>query len=704
MISTIGYSFVLGALTIAAFGGLLGIVGGLTRRESVYRWVRLSAVGFATCMFLANLTMEVALLRRDFTVSYVAQVGSHQTPNLFTVVSLWSALEGSILFWGAIMGAYLLAFALVYRKDRTRFLTIALGVMLMVGVFFAFLIAGPANPFRPTAPQVLEGIRLAGDGPGPNPLLQNHILMVVHPPMLYLGYVGMTVPFGIAVAGLLAGEMGASWMAPMRRWTLIPWVFLSTGIILGGWWAYTVLGWGGYWAWDPVENASFLPWLTATAFIHSIMVQERRQMLRVWTLVLGLATFWMTILGTFMTRSGVFNSVHAFTQSDIGPTFLVFLGLVALVSIVLLGARGPLLIARGEFKSFASREFSILINNVVFAAFTVVVLGGTVYPLIKEGLFDKKISVGEPYFNFFALPIGLLILFLMGVGPALPWGRGDAKSLRHLLPAAGAGLFTFLTSLGATWAQVMEKASAIWAPMTFGLAAFVIVVTLREMFLPARVRMREKKEDVFTALVQSIVRARRRFGGYVVHLGVVMVIIAIAASRTYSSHASGTLKRGESMTLAGYTLTFTGLRQGREPHRDWVGARLEVTGNGLTSKPGDTSNVILPRSNFYERSTDPVGTPAVRSSPREDLYVSLMAFDEKAQTASLKVWVFPMVGWIWWAIPVFGLGTLIAAWPSRRARIVSDVVPLAAAAGAAPPVPGESAPPAAGAASGGLAT
>ncbi|ADO71478.1 heme lyase CcmF/NrfE family subunit [Stigmatella aurantiaca] len=665
MTGTLGNGLVLGALVCAAFGALVGLTSGLRRSEAGFPWVMRAVVGFFACMAAANLSMVYALVTDDFSIQYVTQVGSRATPLLFKIVSLWSALEGSILFWGLIMGSFVLAFALAHRHEHQRYMSLALGTMLAVGVFFAFLIAGPANPWGAVSP-------VPADGPGPNPLLQNHILMVIHPPMLYLGYVGMTVPFGVAVAALLRGEIGDAWMAPLRRWTLLAWMFLSIGIILGSWWAYAVLGWGGYWAWDPVENASFLPWLTATAFIHSTMVQERKQMLRLWTMSLALASFILTILGTFMTRSGIFNSVHSFTQSDIGPTFLVFIAVLLVFSIVLLATRGHLLVAQGRIASWMSRETSILVNNLVFVAITFTVLLGTVYPLISEAVRGVRVSVGEPYFNKMAVPGGVAVLFLMGVGPMLPWGTPDKAAVRRqfLIPA-GVGLVVTALCYG-------MGLRGVYPLLTFGLAGFVTVITLRELLAPVRVRMTERKEGLFTAVVQSATKARRRFGGYVVHLGIVLIIVAVAASSAYVQHTSGTLKLGETMTLGGYQLKFLGMTSGQEPHRAFTAARVEVT------TPGGKVEEFLPRMNYYERSTDPVGTPAVRESPKEDLYLSLMAYSQEAGTASLNVWVFPLVGWIWWSIPILVLGSLIAMWPSRRR--VAVTTGAQAPAGAAPPV------------------
>jgi cytochrome c-type biogenesis protein CcmF len=661
---------VLAGLASAAFAAVVGLAAGLKRREDALPWVQRAVYAFAGSMILSNLVMVKALLEHDFSVKYVSQVGSRATPTLFTIVSLWSALEGSILFWGAILGVYLLAFTLTYRKEHGRYMLLTLGVMASVAVFFSFLIAGPANPWTavPNPPP---------DGPGPNPLLQNHPLMIIHPPMLYLGYVGMTVPFGIAAGALLRGELGDAWLVPLRKWTLLPWLFLSIGIILGGWWAYAVLGWGGYWAWDPVENASFMPWLTATAFMHSTMVLERKKSLKLWTLALALGSFVLTILGTFMTRSGVFNSVHSFTQSDIGPTFLVFIAVVLVFSVALLAARGHLLVAESHLGTLLSREGSILLNNLVFAALTFVVLLGTVYPLATEAFFAKKITVGEPYFNQMALPLFLAMMFLMGVGPVLPWGAADPKVLqKQLLLPVGAGLVTVAVCAAAGYGGAMPLAA-------FGLSAFVVVVTLRELFLPARQRMSEQKEDLMTALFRSASRARRRFGGYVVHLGIVAIVIGVAASSAYKEHTTATLKRGETLTVGAWKVRFDGLISGKEPHREYVAANLTLISPQGEEIPRHGEKA--PRMNYYARSNDPIGSPSVKPMFLRDVYVSLLNFDDRNGTASFNAWVFPLVGWIWYlAIPILVVGTAIALWPQRRSKRVEATAPAPAAAQGAP--------------------
>ncbi len=662
MTSMLGSTFVLIGLAFAACGGMAGVIGGLQNRTQAVKLVRLGAVGFSLAMILANLVMVVALLKPDFSVQYVAQVGSRSTPFLFAIASLWSALEGSILFWGAVLGGYVLTYAFATREGNPRFVSLSLGVTLLTSCFFAFLIAGPANPFTPTP------LPIPLDGPGPNPMLQNHFLMIAHPPALYLGYVGMVIPFAVAVAGLLGGTPSTIWVPTLRRWTLVPWLFLTLGIVLGGWWAYAVLGWGGYWAWDPVENASLLPWLTATAFMHSAIVQERRRMLPVWTVALTLLTFWLTILGTFMTRSGIFNSVHAFTQSEIGPTFLIFLALLGAFCVGLLVVRGPTMMSGEGAKSPLSREAAMLGANLVLVAFTFTVLLGTVFPLIVEAVQHRRISVGEPYFNRFAVPLGLMLLFLMGVGPALPWGAANLRSMaRRLAIPTGAALVAGVLAFAL-------EVRGVQALLTFAMAGFATAVTLRELFLPAWIRMRDRKEGAFEALWISIWRARRRFGGFVVHLAVIVMVVGIAASSTRVLATSGTVKQGETLTVGEHRLVFTGLEQGQEPHRTYLATVLQLEGS---------SEVLKPRLNYYARSMDPIGTPAVRTRGNTDLYVSLMAQDPEKGTATFRAWIFPLVGLIWWSLPLFVLGTAIALLPERR-RVAVPAGATAPASGGAP--------------------
>src|SRR5687768_4367879 len=386
----------------------------------------------------------------------------------------------------------------------------AIGVWLGCAAFFSFLLAAPANPFLTVAARP--------DGPGPNPLLQNHVLMAIHPPFLYLGYVGMTIPFGLACAALIKGRLGHAMLRPLRTWMMTAWMFLTIAIMLGGWWAYEVLGWGGYWAWDPVENASLLPWLTATAALHSLMVVERRGILKGWTITLVQASFLLVILGTFMTRSGVFNSVHSFTQSAIGPTILGFLAVSLVFSIGLLAFRIDKLESEGRIEGAASREAMFLVNNLMFVLLTFTVLIGTVFPLVVEAVKGKQMSVGRPYFDSMVVPIGAVLLFVLGIGPALPWGRATKEQLKKaLLPP----IATAIVVAAAGYALGIRSPWTVVAMICGGYTAHV---TLKEMFLPMVQRMR-RGDSVGNAFVEGqLRRGRRRFGSYIVHAAMVVVI------------------------------------------------------------------------------------------------------------------------------------------------------------------------------------
>jgi cytochrome c-type biogenesis protein CcmF len=646
--SFIGQTAVLCALLCAVVGCVWGFAG--RTQQHVRQVLERCTYGFAAFMFLANAVMLKALLQHDFSVRYVSMVGSRSTPVLFTIVSLWSSLEGSILFWGAVLGAYLAGFAWVYRTRHPEYMPYALSVCLGVAVFFACVIAAPANPFGAVWP-------VPQDGPGPNPLLQNHVLMVVHPPMLYLGYVGMTVPFGAAIAALLRGEMSKGWVKVLRVCTLVPWMFLSVGIVLGGWWAYEVLGWGGYWAWDPVENASFLPWLAASAYIHATVVQERKGVLKVWTLGLVLASFMLTILGTFMTRSGVFNSVHSFTQSPIGPVFLVFLACVLVLSVVLLVGRAHLFQDEGRIASMVSREAVFLLNNLVFVCFTFTVLLGTLFPLITEAVRGVKVSVGEPYFNRVAAPVGLMLVFLMGVAPVLPWG---ASTFKHALRGFWGPVLGGVLAACTAWACGMTHAVSLF---TFGLCGFAAVANAVQICAPAWQKAHSSGQSFLRVWWRTLRGERRKYGGYGVHMAVVVMVAGIAGSQGYKHTAEASLKKGESMQVAGYTFTYQNTQAQEQPHRFSVYAQVEV------SHEGRVVAQMKPTLNFYMQQREPIGTPHVRTVDGKDLYVSLLSFEKDGTQVGLKVFVIPMVVWIWWALPVWVIGTLLALWPHRKVAL-----------------------------------
>jgi cytochrome c-type biogenesis protein CcmF len=507
-------------------------------------------------------------------------------------------------------------------------------------------------------------------GPGPNPLLQNHVLVLFHPPILYLGYVGMTVPFAFAIAALVTGRVGEGWLLETRRWALFAWAFLTIGILLGGWWSYAVLGWSGVWAWDPVENASLLPWLTATAYIHSVLVQERRGMLRVWNLSLLVATFSLTILGTFITRSGVLSSVHAFGDGPVGAYLLGFFGLVVVVSLGLIGWRGDRLRAPGTIDSPLSREAAFLANNVLFALFAFVVLLGTLFPLLVEVLQDRQINVGAPYFDRISMPLGLLLLFLMAVAPVLPWRKASTELLAERLfwPAVcGVVALGVAVVLGATG----------WAPLVaFGLAGWAAGSALRQIVLATR-------RQGWRGLVG------RANGGMIVHIGVIVIAVALAASNSYTRSATLALDTGSPVEWGGHSFELVTVREEEDERAQVLTADVLVDGD----------HVLGPQITRYLQIGMDVGTPSVESGLVKDLYVTLEpGAVDGGDEATIRVFAKPLVAWMWLGGAIMAVGTLLAAFPGRRRRRPTEAVsaPVPESGGRDSRIPGLSTPSSAG--------
>ena len=645
MTAAIGRSLVLLSLFAAVAGSVVAFGGAAYRNTAAQRWARRLLALYSASIIAANLLMVGALLRPDFSVGYVAAVGSRSVPKWVAIVSLWSSLEGSILFWGLVLAVYLAIAAWTQRASQSDYMPWAIGVWLSTAAFFSLLLSGPAQPFTtvPLPPS---------DGPGPNALLQNHLLMAIHPPFLYAGYVGMTIPFGLAAAALLAGRFGPGLQRTLRTWLLVPWMFLTIAIVLGGWWAYEVLGWGGYWAWDPVENASLLPWLTATAALHSALLVERRAVLKGWAVTLVMASFLLTILGTFMTRSGVFNSVHSFTQSPIGPTILAFLALATVFSVLLLAMRIDTLAPEGQLEPGVTRDTLLLLGNLLLVLFAFTVLVGTVFPLIVDALWHRQMSVGRPYFDHMVAPLGVALLLLKGLGPALPWRRPNRERLLRTLgwPLVTAGL-----AFGTAWAAGSRSP---WALLVAFFAGYAVHVALREIWLPIGQRLRVLR--LHHALAEAQRTGRRRMAAHVIHLGAIVIVVGVAISSTMTVSKEVALASGESFALGRYTLTFVGAEVRSEGHRDAVVARVDVTQGGrhLAS--------LTPRMNYYASQQTPIGTPAVRSTLFEDLYLSLLSVDPARQTIGLRALVNPMVSWIWAGMILMAIGAIALLLPARR--------------------------------------
>ena len=641
----LGRAALLVGLVGTVFGLLAAVVGTRRRDPGVMRLAPRFAVLTGVSAVAAFACMEWAMITRDFSLAYVQKVGSWSTPALYNFAAVWSALEGSILLWLLVLTLLTVGVSWKYRgKLDDPMVGWAMATLFFVGLFFFVLTLGPANPFAEGPPGVL-------DGPGPNPLLQNHILVMFHPPVLYIGYVGFTVPFAFAIGALVTGRVGEGWLLETRRWALLSWGFLTFGIVLGSWWSYEVLGWGGVWAWDPVENASFIPWLTGTAYIHSVLVQERRGMLRVWNLSLLVATFSLTILGTFLTRSGVLNSVHAFSDSHIGPYLLTFFAVVVLASVVLIGWRGDLLRSPGTIDSPVSREGAFLANNVVFSVFAFVVLLGTVFPLVVEALQNRQLVVGEPFFDRLGVPVGLTMLFLMCIAPVLPWRKasGELLSQRLFWPAWGGTLALF--------GSVIAGASGIAPLLTFFLGGFAAGAALRQLVLATR-------RQGWRGLVG------RANGGMVVHIGVILIAVALAASNSHTRSQELNLVQGRPAVWAGHTFELTGFRRTVDDRQTKVSAVVLV--DGIERAPALTKFVKMGQN---------IGTPSVLTTLTKDIYVTLESpVRMDSGEARIKVFVKPMIVWIWIGGGLMLLGTFLAMFPGRRRRPtdpVSAPVPVA---------------------------
>lgn len=611
-------------------GAMLGLVSSLVLMVQAFRTQHrpgavsrkqlvLAVTGVVGGAVIAMAALEVALLTDDFSVSYVAETSARATPLLFKITTAWSALEGSIVLWVLVLAGYLAATMRQVRCVEDRLGTGALAVMGLVSAFFFGLITTVANPFGIIANPPL-------DGPGPNPILQNHLMIVIHPPMLYLGFVGFTVPFAFAMSAILSKDAGTGWLRRTRRANLVAWVFLTGGLVMGAWWSYEVLGWGGFWAWDPVENAALLPWLVATAFIHSSVVQLKRGMLQAWNFVLVIGTFALTILGTFLTRSSVISSVHSFSQSPIGPPLLGFFVVVVGGGFVLFALRGETLASGRRPESLASREGAFLVNNVLLTLFAFVVLLGTLYPIFVEAFTGSQVSVGRPFFDRLAVPLSFGLLLAMGLGPFTPYRRasGDVMWQRLKVP--------LLVASTVAAGGVLSGIRSVSVVAVLFLGAGIAAGTVREL-IATTPALRPRP-------VMRMLRTNRGYwGGQLAHLGLVVVAIAITVSGNLSDRSSMTLERGESVATMGYTVTFEGVRNYEASDRVARGAQV------VFRKNGRVVHLAEPRLTKYDNQTQAVGTPAVWTTPSRDIYVALSSL--RTDRIGLNIYRYPLMWTLW---------------------------------------------------------
>ena len=622
------------ALVVAGIGIFAGVYAG-TRGSA--RWGDVARRSGTLVFVLVSISIAAlfwAFATNDFRLTYVASHSARSMALQYKLAALWGGQSGSLLLWLWMLTAYSFGVVTVHRRSSHRLMPWVIAVLLGNAMFFLVLLNFNTNPFERVAPGFLQS-----DGNGLNPLLQ-HPVMMIHPLMLYTGFVGFAVPFAFAFAALATGQLDTAWLRTTRRWTLFPWIFLSIGILLGGRWAYEVLGWGGYWAWDPVENASFMPWLPATAYLHSVMIQEKRDMLKTWNLVLIGLTYSLCLFGTFLTRSGVVSSVHSFTNSGwFGFIFLAYvLAIVALFFGVLLWRRqpadSPLRSAR-KLESPLSREGGFLVNNWVFIVILVVVFWGTMFPVFSEALIDRKITVGPAFFNAVNAPFGLLLLFMTGVGPLIAWRRATWKSLRRQFVAPfGVGILTAIVLVMGLGSRAQFLPVATWS-----LAAFVTATIAQEYGRAIRARMRRAGEGPATAVASLLQRNQRRYGGYIVHLGAVFVFVGIAGA-AFNEEKLGSIAPGESISLSDYRLEYLTAKPIPEQHYGGAVARLALYRD---EKP---LAIMAPERRMYWLEQQPASIPSIHSSMGEDFYVILTALEADG-VATLKLHRNPLVNWIW---------------------------------------------------------
>src|SRR5690349_13460731 len=639
------------ALLMAAWSATVSFAGGQMRRADLTESGERAMYATLAMVVLASIGLWTALITHDFSIKYVASFTSANLPTVYTITAFWGGQSGSLLFWALILSIYS-AIALYTNRTRNReLMPYVTGTLALILVFFLATICFGSNPC-----ERLDWI--PPDGRGMNPQLQNPG-MAIHPPNLYLGYVGTTIPFAFAIAALITRRLDAEWLKAIRKWTLISWFFNTTGIVLGMWWAYVELGWGGYWAWDPVENASLLPWLVNTAFLHSIMVQEKRGMLRKWNVTLVVSTFLLSIFGTFITRSGIISSVHSFAQSPVGNWFAAFLLVSIAVTAYLVATRLKDLEAKASLESMVSREAAFLYNNVVLVGIAFSVLWGTLFPIITEVVRGEKITVGPPFFNTVNIPLGLLLLALTGIGPLIAWRRASVANLkRQFAVPVGGGLFFG----AALFALGMRDGYAL---VSYTLAGFVFTTIAQEFVKGVNARRRMHGEAVPVAFVRLLPRNRRRYGGYIVHIGVV-VLFAAFAGLAFKKEYDLSLTPGASFTAVDpYNRTWTFTSQGVSRYEE---LNRQVTAVVLEAKREDAPATLLKseKRQHVDSRGNPTFEPStevgILESLRQDVYLVLHGVTAE-ETAEIRITFNPLVWWVWYGGIIMAIGGLIVMWP-----------------------------------------
>ena len=656
MLADLGYFSLLFALLAAIYSAVAAWYGNRTGNTAWVESARNATIAIFFLVLIASVTLVISLLQDNFSLEYVSRVSSIEMPRYLKVTALWGGQAGSLLFWNLLLAAFTAA-AMARKWDKNKdLMPYVIIVGSMTQVFFLGISLLFENPFARLAVIPL-------DGNGLNPLLR-HPGMIIHPPMLYLGFVGFTVPYTFAMAALMANRIDDRWIRITRRWTLVAWLFLSLGLILGGRWAYDVLGWGGYWGWDPVENASFMPWLAGTAFLHSVMIQEKRDMFKMWNMFLIILTYSLVILGTFVVRSGVISSVHSFAESDIGKAFFVFIVIMFVFSAYWVSKRREELSSENQIQSFLSREAAFLYNNFLILAILVIVFLFTYYPIISELFTGEKGFVGPPVYERALAPLFALLVLLMGVAPLTMWYRSSLKRIEMaaIWPAVATTIFAVV--LFAFGIRSVGALIGLWV------VGFATVLTLLEFWKGTRARMR-RGEKAWTAYSRLLSRNRRRYGGYWIHIGVLVMAFGIIGTELFQQETQVQLQSGESLTLGNYEMVFQEVERYAGPD-DLVITEASID----VYRDGNLVRTLTPRTELYTRTMQPMTIPNAVSTISEDFYVLLVNWEPVTpDSATFRAYLNPLINWVWAGGLIFVIGTLIAAWPDAREEKVRVVDP-----------------------------
>ncbi len=681
MLANFGFGVLALSFLVSLYGIFAAIYGARLNRAAWVESARSAMLLTFPLITLVVAVMEYMLITNMYQLEFVYNVTSNSMPLYLKMTALWGGQAGSLIFWSWLLAAFATAVTLrKWERDR-EFLPWVIVVALVTLAFFiglSLFIENPFNRFWTLADGTEASLMFppAGataifpdDGRGLNPLLR-HPGMIIHPPMLYLGFVSFVIPFAFAFAALMTGRSDDRWIRLTRRWTLVAWLFLSLGLVLGSRWAYDVLGWGGYWGWDPVEISAFMPWLSGTAFLHSVMIQEKRGLFKRWNMILIIVTYSLVIFGTFLTRSGVLSSVHAFAQSAIGPLFFTFIGVTFLISLGMLLTRWNTLSSEDQMTSTLSRESLFLVNNLLFMGILVVCFWGVIYPIISELFTGQKVTVGPPFYESATGPLFAGLLFLMGVAPLSAWGHSTWKTYGRAIWKP------FLVSLVVLALVIVSGITSPWALLAFWLCAFTVAITLYEYGRAVWARHRATQENIALALWRLAGRNRRRYGGYIIHIGVILMALGVIGIEMFQTETQGSIPVGGKLSLGNYTITYKNLDEwDTNDGRDVARAVVSVTKNG------QPMGELYPRRDFYYESQQPMTIPGVRSTMEDDLYVLLVDWQPiSSEGATFKVYHNPLVNWLWVGGIIFILGTLVAAWPDRdpeveKARVSARAVP-----------------------------